>query len=552
MPVDNRVLAGFTFFRSLQDTELSALAAQVREVEFPASARIFADGDAGDYFYLIASGKVEIRKDSVEGEAVLNVLHEGGSFGEMSLLDSQPRSAAAIAVTDVTLVEVPKTAFLSLVQQNPLILYQTALQSDQRLRERDRQWIGELETRNRHLQRLYDTSLDITRRLNLSEALAAIAGRSKELLAADDGCVCLYDEASDLLVLDGAAKNIGPNQGATRQAFLSNQTVILSHTGGTELAAPILLEGRVLGTLTVNRPHGSTPFGHDEARLLLLFANQAAIAIENARLYALAVEKGRLDGELGAARRLQQSLMPKRAPRVPGFQLAGLWRPAFEMSGDWYDFFPLPNRRWGIVIADVSGKGVPAALFMALARSTLRASAAVATTAEGAVERANRLIAADSDDGTFITAVFGILDAQARRFVYVNAGHNPPLWFQAGAQRLEYLTRTGLPLGIDENLRFRAHEIELQAGDMLYFYTDGVTEAMGANEEMFGTERLEAIVTTAGKHGDARKLVQTVDKELRGHTGAHLPFDDVTMVAISARLRASARLPASARPPAES
>ena len=127
---------------------------------------------------------------------------------------------------------------------------------------------------------------------------------------------------------------------------------------------------------------------------------------------------------------------------MPGFQLAGLWRPAFEMSGDWYDFFPLPNRRWGIVIADVSGKGVPAALFMALARSTLRASAAVATTAEGAVERANRLIAADSDDGTFITAVFGILDAQARRFVYVNAGHNPPLWFQAGAQRLEYLTRT--------------------------------------------------------------------------------------------------------------
>ncbi len=544
MPVDKRVLAGFAFFRSLQDAELTALAAQVREVRFPASARIFADGDAGDCFYLIASGSVEIRKPSFEGEAVLNVLHEGDSFGEMSLLDSQPRSAAAIAVTDVTVIEVPKAAFLSLVQHNPLILYQTALQSDQRLRARDRQWISELETRNRHLQKLYDTSLDITRRLNLSEALAAIAERSKELLAADDGCVCLYDEAKNLLVLDGAAKNIGPNEGATRQAFLSNETVILTHSGGMELAAPIMLEGNVLGTLTVTRPLGFAPFGHDEARLLQLFANQAAIAIENARLYAVAVEKGRMDGELSAARRLQQSLMPKRAPRVQGFQLAGLWRPAFEMSGDWYDFFPLPNRRWGIVIADVSGKGVAAALFMALSRSTLRASAAVSTTAEGAVERANRLIAADSRDGTFVTAVFGILDARARTFVYVNAGHNPPLWFHAGVQRLEYLTRTGLPLGIDENLRFRAREIELQAGDMLYFYTDGVTEAMDATEEMFGAERLEAIVTAAGKHGDARRLVQAVDKELREHTGSHLPFDDVTMVALSARLPASARSPA--------
>ena len=535
MPVDNRVLAGFAFFRSLQESELTALAAQVREVKFPAAARIFADGDAGDCFYLIASGGVKICKASVEGEAVLNILHEGDSFGEMSLLDSQPRSAAAIAVTDVTVIEVPKAAFLSLVQHNPLILYHTALQSDQRLRERDRQWISELETRNRHLQKLYDTSLDITRRLNLSEALAAIAERSKELLAADDGCVCLYDEASDLLVLNGVAKNIGPNQGATRQAFLSNQTVILSHVGGTELAAPILLEGRVLGTLTVNRPPGSTPFGHDEARLLLLFANQAAIAIENARLYALAVEKGRLDGEVSAARRLQQSLMPKRAPRVQGFQLAGLWRPALEMSGDWYDFFPLPNRRWGIVIADVSGKGVAAALFMALSRSILRASAAVSTTAEGAVERANRLIAADSDDGTFVTAVFGILDARARSFVYVNAGHNPPMWFHAGTQHLEYLTRTGLPLGIDEKLRFRAREIELQPGDLLYFYTDGVTEAIDASEEMFGAERLEAIIARTCPRGDARGLVQAVDRELRGFTGSHLPYDDITMVALGVR-----------------
>ncbi len=535
MPVDTRVLAGFPFFRSLQEEELTTLAAQVAEVSFPAAARIFGDGDAGDSFYLIEAGTVEICKPSVDGEAVLNVLHKGDSFGEMSLLDGQPRSAAAKAATAVRLLEVPKTAFLSLVQHNPLILYETALQSDQRLRERDHQWIVELEVRNRHLQRLYDTSLDITRRLDLGEALAAIADRSKELLSADDGCVCLYDTARDILVLDGAARTISPNAGATREAFLSNQTVILSHVGGTELAAPILLEGRVLGVLTVNRPPGSTPFGNDDARLLLLFANQAAIAIENARLYAVAEEKGRIDGELSAARQLQQGLMPKRAPRIPGFQLAGLWRPAREMSGDWYDFFPLPNRQWGIVIADVSGKGAPAALFMALSRSILRAAAAISNSPEDAMERANRLISADSGDGTFVTALFGILNARSRRLVYVNAGHNPPLWRRAGTNELEYLTRTALPLGIDENLRFRARSIELQPGDMLYLYTDGVTEAVAMDESMFGVERLEAIVASAGRPGEARELLRAVDRELRRFTGSHVPFDDITMVALGVK-----------------
>jgi len=147
----------------------------------------------------------------------------------------------------------------------------------------------------------------------------------------------------------------------------------------------------MLGTLSVRRAASAPAFTQNDAQLLRLFANQAAIAIENARLFALALEKSRMDRELQVALRVQRSLMPETNPKIPGYQVAGLWRPAREVSGDFYDFIPLEDGKWGIVIADVCDKGMPAALFMATTRSVLRASLRNALNIATAIERANQI-----------------------------------------------------------------------------------------------------------------------------------------------------------------
>ena len=367
-------------------------------------------------FYLLKSGLVEIVKPTPEGEVILNEMQSGDSFGEMSLLDGQPRSASAHAVGEVSVLEMPREVFLSLIQRFPTLLYLTALENAHRLRRSDLELIGGLQARNQELRQLYETSLDISRHLELDRALLAITERAQRLLDSVGSALHLYDPPRRLLVAQSPHKHVRPGEGATGQAFTSGSTVFLNASrkndgggstrrgSGCVLAAPISLDNNKLGTLTVFRPHSKTPFNQDNAQLLLLLANQAAIAIENARLFDLSVEKGRLDGELRAAHEVQRSLIPTRAPRVPGFQLTGLWLPAREVAGDFYDYIPLGKGRWGIVIGDVSDKGPAAALFMAISRSVLRASAVAEQEASLVIERANRVLAADATRGMFVTS----------------------------------------------------------------------------------------------------------------------------------------------------
>jgi len=531
MAVNPRTLRAFPFLRRLADADLARLASQVGETHYPAGTLIFPDRQPGDRFYLLKAGRVEIFKPTPHTQVILNVLQPGEHFGEMSLLDDQPRSAAARAATDVALIEISKPIFLALVQRFPLLLYQAAHVSDERLRHRDRDLINQLTAHNRQLGKLYETSLDISRHRARDAALAAIVERAVALLNGSAGVIHLFDPQTHRLVAPLDRSRGTRSRGVIGRAFATGAPVIENRRARRELAAPICLDEKPLGALVVYRAPAAAAFTPEQAQLLLLFANQAAIAIENARLHALALEKARLDGELCAARAMQRSLIPTRAPRVPGFRLAGLWRPAREVSGDFYDFISLGNGCWGLVIADVCDKGMPAALFMATARSVVRASARAALTAVGAVEHANRVIAADASNGMFITLFLGILDPRARRLEYVNAGHVPPLWWRAPNARLERLSRTGIALGVDAEARYESRAIELAEGDLLLLYTDGVADALNVTDAHFGEARL-ARVLKSGASAEACAVVRAVDRAVSDFVGTCALVDDVTMVAV--------------------
>jgi sigma-B regulation protein RsbU (phosphoserine phosphatase) len=244
-------------------------------------------------------------------------------------------------------------------------------------------------------------------------------------------------------------------------------------------------------------------------------------------------EKERLASEMAIAAQLQKSVLPRRAPHAPGWDIAGAALPARETGGDFYDFIPLPNGRLGLVLADVSGKGLPAALFMLSCRAYLRTLALSGLGPVEVMAGANRQVAADSgDSGMFVTAFYAELDLQSGRLRYVNAGHNPPLALRGGAEgEMEELTRTGLPLGVLEDSEYGAREIALHAGDMLTMYTDGVTEAPDSQDREWGLERLRQEVRR-GRRLRAGELLKRVRGLVQEWSGDLPQFDDMTLVAV--------------------
>ncbi len=539
MAIGRALLRRFSFFDPLDDDELKRLVSHIGERHYDAGALIFEDGVPGQAVYLVRQGRVLIFKQMPEGETKLNEMQVGDAFGEMSVLDDRPRSAAARAIVDTELLEIPREQFIGLVRRFPVLLAQAARDSSERLRRSNALWIRELETRNRQLEKLYDTSLAISRHLELQTALVDIADRARQLLEGIDGNLYLLDPAANHLVPQkpGAVAHAG--RGVIGRALTCAGAEFENRSPRTRqarstLAAAICLDGRPAGVLVVYRLSTAAPFTAQDAQLLLLLANQAAITIENTRLHQTAVDKARMDGELHAAYEVQHSLLPSHNPQIPGFQVATLWRPARQVSGDFFDFIPLPDRRWGIVIADVSDKGMPAALMMAASRSILRASATGGLDAASTVAQTNRVLCADATNGMFITLFFALLDPRSRILTYVNAGHNPPLLLRARTHELERLARTTLPVGIDADAAVRSREVQIEPDDVLILYTDGITEADNGANELFGEERLVDLVTQVGPFG-AQALVRAIDKRITDFTGFRPLADDVTTVVLHAR-----------------
>jgi sigma-B regulation protein RsbU (phosphoserine phosphatase) len=297
------------------------------------------------------------------------------------------------------------------------------------------------------------------------------------------------------------------------------------------LCVPLKVKNQVLGVVYVDNRLQAGIFTPDHLELLTAIASSAAIAIENARLYQVAVDKGRLERELQMAREVQASLLPRETPQIPGWEFVARWQPAREVAGDYYDFVPHDEGNLGLVIADVTDKGMPAALFMALTRSIVRASIAGASSPAQGIARANRLICDDSTRGMFVTLFYALLDPATGALTYVNAGHNPPLLYQADRGQLTELTLTGMALGVEPDTSFEQHTLHLIPGDFILFYTDGVTDAMDTGGAAFGIERVEQVVRQHAT-SPAEAIMGALKTAIDDFTGASAPFDDIAIMVL--------------------
>jgi len=296
------------------------------------------------------------------------------------------------------------------------------------------------------------------------------------------------------------------------------------------LCAPLKTEKSVLGTLLLVRNHTES-FSAGELKLLNTVALQAAPAVEIARLYQVAVEKARMERDLQTARQVQASLIPAHMPEIPGWQFAADWRPALEVAGDYYDVIREDDGQLSLVIADVADKGMAASLLMVFARSILRASIDPSSPPVKSIERANRLLTVEMPMGLFITLFYARLDPRSGQLTYVNAGHNPPLIYRPASGQMIGLTGTGIPLGIESEIRYEQRTVQLEPGDTLLLYTDGVTEAFDAARNMFGEERLEELLRQNGQSSPA-ELLRNLETAVDAFTGVVHPSDDITLLVV--------------------
>jgi sigma-B regulation protein RsbU (phosphoserine phosphatase) len=235
-----------------------------------------------------------------------------------------------------------------------------------------------------------------------------------------------------------------------------------------------------------------------------------------------------MDQELRTARAVQASLLPHGTPSFPGWDLAAGWSPARQVSGDYYDLLPGEGDWLDLIMADVSGKGMPAALSMALTRSNVRASMAPSRDLVVGMERVNRLLCADAADGTFVTLFCARLQPGSPAVRYVNAGHNPPLLLHGGGS-LEALGPTGMALGVVENATYEEGSVQLDPGDVLVLYTDGVPDAVRPDGQRFGMDRLQRTVLD---HRDrpAAGIVNALEEAVQDFVGDTEQFDDMAIL----------------------
>lgn len=303
----------------------------------------------------------------------------------------------------------------------------------------------------------------------------------------------------------------------------------------TALLSPLRHAGKDLGVLVVARRKEDGAFTGNDCAVFRSASEQSSFAIGNARIHREAHEKRAMESELQNAREVQRILLPQEEPAVAGFRISGTNLPARIISGDYYDYLDLGDRRFGIAIADVSGKGVPAGLLMAMCRSALRSVASGCTSPSDALAAVNRQLFPDIREDMFISMAYGILDEITGTLTISRAGHDPALLFRRETGKVELLRSPGLALGVDGGSVFervtKDQEVILLSGDCVLFYTDGVREAVDSEDVEFGMERMSECFRKAAPLG-SEAVLNRMQEELRKFTGDGPQMDDITLVAI--------------------
>jgi serine phosphatase RsbU (regulator of sigma subunit) len=297
----------------------------------------------------------------------------------------------------------------------------------------------------------------------------------------------------------------------------------------SEIAVPILRRGQPIGALNLERDVPEA-FSAADLDVLSFFADAAAITIDKAILHQQLLEKRRVEHQLRIARDVQARLLPAEAPALPGYDLAGVCLPTELIGGDYYDFLPLIWGRLGLVIADVSGKGVPAALIMSAFRAILRSQLDGSADPAQVMMAANRLLPEFTGKADFVTVLLGILDPESGWIAYANCGHNPPLLLRSDGT-VERLLCGGLPLGLFADVTYATNAIRLAPGDALVLYTDGVTDWLDERGEPYGMARLGEAVAASGR-GTSADMIAAITAGRRDQSGRLGYEDDYTLVVV--------------------
>jgi len=422
-----------------------------------------------------------------------------------------------------------------------------------------------LEQRNRALLLLEETSRALLTTVTLRDLGAQICRNARELARADRAILyCLCDPNSlDVVAADGwdpsrlpqavdpAALELDATADATARPYHKWPPGIpyrRPDIEGAQLKAglwvPLVAQGENVGVMVVHSTHRNA-FSPSEATVLEAFAGQAALAVQRTRLIEQLQEKidaleaaqeglaakERMERELELARQVQQNMLPRTFPAIPGYRFAARNAPAREVGGDLYDVFSLENGRFGIVIADVSDKGIAAALYMAVARSLILAEARREASPQAVLGHVNRLLREVGDPEMFVTVFYGVIDGATHRLVYARAGHDRPVLIRRG-ESIE-LGGRGNPLGIFDPDAFHLTEEEtaLSHGDRLVLYTDGLTDLITGEGDAFGIERLTAL-WTGHAHEPTDRFVASVFEALRDCCSVEEQFDDMTMLVV--------------------
>jgi sigma-B regulation protein RsbU (phosphoserine phosphatase) len=402
----------------------------------------------------------------------------------------------------------------------------------------------EVKTRLLELESLYDLGLSLGGQLDLAALGDEVLYRSISLTDAGKGTLVLFDDGGKLLFERSLGGDLLPaDQFASwrlpeGEAVINNAAATVPTAGERLsscqkcLAVAISVLGRRLGVLAVadkeSRDGGVLDFTPTDARLLSLFANQAAAAIETARLHKEAIEKERIERELELAAAIQREILPRSLPEIAGVELAAANLPTRQVGGDYYDFFPLSNGRLGFLVADVSGKGVPAALLVSTVHAAVHLSIDEAKTIVELVERIHRHLRRYAATRKFLTLFFGVIEPDSGILRYVSAGHNPALLVSASGE-LERLDSTGVPVGMLPNASWREETRTMHPGDLLAVYTDGLTEAVDGSDEEFGLERLERAIEK-GRDLPAKRLCDEVLLKVADFARGMAQYDDQTLL----------------------
>ncbi len=382
---------------------------------------------------------------------------------------------------------------------------------------------------HRPLEELFAVILDL--------ALSAMEAKRGVILTLEDGELVVRASKGEGFSISTAVRDrvirekcsLVVSDAQSDENFNQQKSIVIQRVRSM-MAVPLQTGDRVIGLIYVDNGSFLRPFSQEDLELLTVMANVAAIRIEHARLATVEQSEKLMELELTQASEIQQSLLPRQAPVYEGYDLAGLNLPCRTVGGDYYDFLPYKDGRLGLVVGDVSGKGLPAALLMSSLQARVHMLVETGPDPASAVTILNRNLAERCPLGKFITFFYGVLDTITGSLCYSNAGHNYPLLLRAGGT-VEELAGSGMVMGIFPHLQYELMETKLQRGDILALFSDGVTEACTADDEEFG-ERGLAEFLAAHKSEPCAVIVKALADHVRGWRGQASFADDFTVLLV--------------------